>query len=183
MTTEQLNALLVDQAMGELPAEVSDLLNAYLAASPGAREEARRVHRALGLTREVVGRHPELFRGEPTPRLALLGGWLRRLPARPTLAAAALVAALATVGWTGFVAGTARQADAPTAAAPAAVDPPTTPPTRPAPGPTEEPSLAADAAAGFTPLPWARYDLATAALESDTGLRITVTNPVPDFER
>lgn len=175
MTTEQLNALLIDQAMEELPAEVSNLLDAYLASNPEARDEARRVRQALGVTREVVGRHPDLFRAAPAPRLVLLGGWLRRLPSRPALAAAALVAVLATVGWTGFMAGTARQPDP----VPAATTPQPAPPDTP-PAVREDVTPATDPA-GFTPLPWARYDLA-AALESDTGLRITVTNPVPGLE-
>lgn len=65
MITAQLEALLIDQALGELPVEVEAVLEAFLSSNPDRGAEARAIRESLSeslqLTGEVVARCPELF--------------------------------------------------------------------------------------------------------------------------
>jgi hypothetical protein len=103
MTTSQLEAILNDQALGELPAENEALLNAYLEASPARHGEARALRESLGeslhLTGEVVARCPELF--APVTSASPAAGWLP-LPGRPWPKMAAVFLALALAAGAGY---------------------------------------------------------------------------------
>jgi anti-sigma factor RsiW len=58
MKTETLQGLLMDRELGELPPDVVELLEAYLAADPAARHEADAVSRTVRLARETVRQLP-----------------------------------------------------------------------------------------------------------------------------
>lgn len=58
MTTTQLQALLVDEAMGELSEDASALLAAWLEHSPGDRALADEVRRSVALTGAAVASRP-----------------------------------------------------------------------------------------------------------------------------
>lgn len=62
MKPESLHALVIDQHSGELPPEVVDLLETFLATNPAAGEDAARIVEVLRLTGEAVARHPECVR-------------------------------------------------------------------------------------------------------------------------
>lgn len=136
MKPESLHALVIDHHSGELPPEVTDLLAAYLAATPAARDEAGQISAALSLTRETVARHPELAHvssraaqvSRDLPRQWLMPVWMKA-------AAVLAFSALTTAG--GFFAGRARPVDD-----------------------ERSPVLASVAAnAPRKPSPWARYRL------------------------
>lgn len=101
MTTQQLEALLIDQALGELSEEASVLLELYLDQHPERRTEADRVRSAVGFTESaVVSRPLDLEPGETIlafPRSA------SRFT--PMLRAAAAVALLGFAVGAGFLAG------------------------------------------------------------------------------
>jgi hypothetical protein len=97
MKPETLRALLVDREFGELPPEVSELLDAYLEVSPAARAEAEAAARTIGTARETVRRHPELaptVEAEAEARVIPIFYWLARV--------AALIAVAALAGWFGY---------------------------------------------------------------------------------
>lgn len=106
MTTSQLEAILIDQALGELPPEIEALLSAYLEASPARHGEVRALRESLGeslhLTGEVVARSPELF--APVAAASPAAGWLP-LPGRPWLKMAAAFLALALAAGAGYLTG------------------------------------------------------------------------------
>ncbi len=102
MNPKQLESLLIDQSLGELPEEVSALLNAYLARHPDQSAMVPRIRDALAATETVVTERPELFRvasGDSSapilfPRFtASMGKW------------AAIIAALAMATGAGFFLG------------------------------------------------------------------------------
>ena len=65
MTPQQLEALLIDQALGELSEEASVLLELYLDQYPERRAEADRIRNAVGFTESaVVSRPLDLEPGE-----------------------------------------------------------------------------------------------------------------------
>lgn len=103
MTTPQLEALLIDQTLGELPEEIDALLTAYLDASPARHEEVRAIRESLReslqLTGEVLVSCPELFApAAPVPPAA---GWLP-VRARPWLKIAGVLFALALAAGAGY---------------------------------------------------------------------------------
>lgn len=106
MTTSQLEALLIDQALGELPAEIEALLNAYLEASPAHAGEVLAMRESLGeslhFTGEVVAKCPELF--SPVAPVPSTPGWLA-LFMRPWLGIAAVCLALVLAAGAGYRAG------------------------------------------------------------------------------
>jgi len=67
MTTKQLEALLIDQTLGELSEEASALLEAYLVHFPERRDEADQVRRAIALTETAVVAHPLVREAEADP--------------------------------------------------------------------------------------------------------------------
>lgn len=58
MTTKQLEALLIDESLGELSEEASALLEAWLVKFPESRAEAEEIRRAVGLTEAAVESRP-----------------------------------------------------------------------------------------------------------------------------
>jgi hypothetical protein len=104
MKTESLHALVIDQYAGELPPDVADLLEAYLATNASAREEASRTLSALEITGQAVKQHPELGRCAvpvvlPRVKKKMVPAWLKA-------AAVLTFAALTAAG--GFYSGRAR---------------------------------------------------------------------------
>ena len=105
MKSETLHALLIDHHAGELPAEVSELLESYLASHAAAREEAEKLMSVIELTRQTIHRHPELVRTfeqslpQPSLRAKPLPVWLK-------VAAAVVFAALTSAS--GYLAGVGR---------------------------------------------------------------------------
>ena len=101
MKPETLNALLVDRELGELPSEVTELLDAYLELAPLARREADAMARTVRTARAAVQRFPELAQGtevQPPSRIVPLAPWLA-----PWLARAAALVAVAGLGaWLGY---------------------------------------------------------------------------------
>ena len=105
MKPETLDALIIDRELGELPADVVELLDNYLQLAPADRQEAETMSRTISTTRETVRRFPELSRGtaQPSPtNIISLPQWFT-----PWVARTAVVAAVATMGgWLGYRAGT-----------------------------------------------------------------------------
>ena len=58
MTTSQLEALLIDETLGELSEETSALLAAYLSHFPEHRVRAEEIRRAVGYTESAVVSRP-----------------------------------------------------------------------------------------------------------------------------
>lgn len=58
MTTKQLEALLIDESLGELSEEASALLEAWLVKFPESRAEAEEIRRAVGLAEAAVVSQP-----------------------------------------------------------------------------------------------------------------------------
>jgi hypothetical protein len=90
MKTETLRALLVDRQLGELPPDIAELLDAYIAVVPAARAEAEATSRTVSVTRETVQRYPELL-PEAEKKVIPVFLWLLR--------AAAVIAIVAAAGW------------------------------------------------------------------------------------
>jgi len=65
MKPETLEALLIDRAMGELPAEVAELLDAHLIGHPEAALQAGRLATTLQLARQAVAVAEEQPRRSP----------------------------------------------------------------------------------------------------------------------
>lgn len=107
MKTESLHALIIDHHAGELPPEVAELLESYLATNSAAREEADRFLGVIDITRQTMNLHPELARTfepashVPPPRAnaAVMPVWLKA-------AAILTFAALTAAG--GYLAGAGR---------------------------------------------------------------------------
>lgn len=104
MKPETLDALLVDRELGELPPDVTELLDAYLELAPEARREAIVMAQTVRTTREAVQHFPELAQGtevQHPSNIAPMVSWLA-----PWLARAAALAAVAGLGaWLGYRAG------------------------------------------------------------------------------
>ncbi len=135
MKTETLQALLIDHALGELPPDVVELLDAHLAKDDNARVEARRIRETLDLAGETIRCFPEPGHAAPHGERKLIpwpAPWLG-------LAASLLLAALAA--GSGYLLGN-RRAAAPVATA------------LPSPIPSAAPVVAS------APLPWTRYEFA-----------------------
>jgi len=80
MTTKQLEALLIDQALGELSEETAALLEAWLDKSPEHRDLAGEIRRAVGHTELAVASRPLEWETEeifafPTPRVRSHERW------------------------------------------------------------------------------------------------------------
>ena len=90
MKTETLRALLVDRQLGELPPDIAELLDAYIAAVPAARAEAEATAHTMSIARDTVRRYPELL-SEAEKKIAPVVLWLLR--------AAAVIVFVAAVGW------------------------------------------------------------------------------------
>lgn len=60
MNAKHLESLIIDQALDELPEDVSSLLDAYLASHPDSRAEAEDIRDAMGLAHRTLQDHPEL---------------------------------------------------------------------------------------------------------------------------
>lgn len=102
MTRPQIEALLIDQALGELSDEASALLEHHLDQTPTDRAYAAEVRLAVGCSASAVAMHPLVK--APRPVMAISPMWLRR---------AALVAFLAVSCGTAFVAGRSTRAGLP----------------------------------------------------------------------
>ena len=104
MKTETLRALLMDREFGELPGDVAELLDAYVAAVPAARAEADATARTVSTTRDTIHRYPDLApttEMEVESQITPIVYWLASRLAR----AAALIAVAALAGWLGYCAG------------------------------------------------------------------------------
>jgi hypothetical protein len=99
MKPETLQSLLMDREMSELSPEVTELLDAYLAANPSARREAEAVARTVQTTRETVRRFPELAARDN--RVVSFAAWFSPWLAR----AAALIVVAGAAAWLGYRAG------------------------------------------------------------------------------
>jgi len=128
MTTSQIQALLIDESLGELSEEASALLEAWLAAFPEYRPEAERIRDAVGLAGAAVASRPLVM---DTDEVIAFPASAPRFPALLRLAAA--VALLGLAAGTGFLAGK-RDGDSA--------------PSRPA---------IADGVRSSAPSPWAQY--------------------------
>ena len=132
MKPDTLHALLIDRALGELPPDVAQLLDAHLAIDPVARDEARRILATVDLAGQTIRRFPE--RGHPEAKAAIprfSQPWLG-------LAASLLLAALAAAG--GYLIGS-HQASAPASVARLA------------------PTISPAPVVATAPLPWTRYEV------------------------
>lgn len=72
MNNSQLEALIIDHEFGELPDEVSSLLEAYLATHTEAQMEAGKIRDAMDVTGKTVKHHPEMFRAPGNSGSAVL---------------------------------------------------------------------------------------------------------------
>ena len=108
MKSESLHALVIDQHSGELPPEMADLLEAYLASHPAAREESARILKALQLTSETVARYPDCVRAFIHEEINPVREARRRWSPPMWMQAAAVVAISALTAAGGFYAGSAR---------------------------------------------------------------------------
>ncbi len=98
MKSETLRALLVDRELGELPADVTELLDAYVAAVPAARAEADATARTVLTARDTIRRYPVLApTAEAKAEAIPIFLWLARV--------AAVVVVAAVAGWFGYRAG------------------------------------------------------------------------------
>ncbi len=98
MKSETLRALLVDRELGELPADVTELLDAYVAAVPAAQIEADATARTVLTARDTIRRYPELApTAETETGVIPVFLWLARI--------AAVVVVAAVAGWFGYRAG------------------------------------------------------------------------------
>lgn len=129
MNADHFEALVIDHSLGELPADVAALLEAYLAAHPEQAREAERIREAVGLAGKTLERHPELLHDsgeaatspELLQRFAMLTSFLQT---RAALASLAMVLA----GLIGFFLGQNQTPPEPTGTANlAAVEEPSTP--------------------------------------------------------
>lgn len=73
MKNSQLEALIIDHELGELPEEVSSLLDAYLDTDKKAQEEAENIREALDMTRQTVNHSPDLFRAPANNEASIMG--------------------------------------------------------------------------------------------------------------
>lgn len=104
MNTEKLNQMLVDRAVGELPADVTELLDAYLAHDAPSAGRMSEIRETVGLARQVLAASvPETGKIQPFPsaRIAAarnrrrMAGWVRPL----ALAACIVLAFLSGTRW------------------------------------------------------------------------------------
>lgn len=94
MKKDQLEALIIDNELGELPEEVSSLLDAYLATHTEVQKEAGEIREAMGITRQTVNQCPELFRSPANNGADFMGHilvMLTFLKSRNTAVAFALI--------------------------------------------------------------------------------------------
>ena len=106
MNPETLRALLVDRELGELPADVTELLDAYVAAVPAAQAEADATTRTVSTARDTIRQYPDLVpSAETETKVIPIFLWLVRV--------AAVVAVAAIAGWIGYRAGHAGKTSPP----------------------------------------------------------------------
>ena len=114
MKKQTLQALLVDQALGELDPMVSELLDAYIAhdsAGPLLRDE---IATTLHVASQTLEQHPELIAHQKetvVPAIPVSNRSPRPMPAWMRAAAVFLIAA--GIGGTGYWAGQRQVASAP----------------------------------------------------------------------
>lgn len=130
MTAQQLESLLIDQALGELSDEASALLETYLANFPDRHAEARRVRQAVGLTEAAVAARPLAL--EPEAEAVTLA-FPRKERFATVLRIAAAVALLGLAVGVGFLAGNVGR------------------------GPEAPRGSVAESERSVAPSPWARY--------------------------
>lgn len=87
MTSKQLEALLIDQALGELSEEAAALLDHYLERNPDQAEFAVQVRGAVGVSSAAVAMRPLVVAAAPAAPRALPDG-LRRVAVLAFLALA-----------------------------------------------------------------------------------------------
>jgi hypothetical protein len=105
MKPETLDALLIDRELGELPRDVTELLDSYLEVVPAERRHAEVMTRTIATAREAVRRFPELARDAEPQSLASVITIIQWLS--PWLVRAAVIAMVATIGaWVGYRAAT-----------------------------------------------------------------------------
>lgn len=100
MTTKQLEALLMDESLGELSEEASALLEAWLERFPKSRAEAEEIRRAVGLVDAAVVSRPLNLETPEVMAFPLAKGHFRGL-----LRLAAGIALLGLAVGAGFLAG------------------------------------------------------------------------------
>ncbi|MEX2577958.1 MAG: hypothetical protein WD342_02780 [Verrucomicrobiales bacterium] len=161
MNATSLEALVIDQSLGELPAETADLLDAYLQQNASARETAGRIRAAVGATEDTVNRRPDLFRESLLAERGR-GDWLFAfsLLAKPGMRAAALSVLLGLVGLGGYILGSAKGVSEPEALAEGSVAPDS------------------ELLASREETPWARYRIAESSSE---GISLIVSSSKSDF--
>jgi anti-sigma factor RsiW len=105
MKPETLDALLLDRAIGELPAEVAELLETHLARDPDAARQAEKLAATIQLARQAVAMAPEQPRRPlAVERLRRVRTWQRRWSMTWGIARlAASVAIGLALGWYGRV--------------------------------------------------------------------------------
>ena len=86
MNTETLRGLLVDRELGELPPDVTELLDAYVEVAPTARAEAEATARTVSTTRNAVRRYPDLVPAAEAKVIPVFL-WLMRAAAAIVIAA------------------------------------------------------------------------------------------------
>ncbi|MBL9113816.1 MAG: hypothetical protein JNJ83_02340 [Verrucomicrobiaceae bacterium] len=97
MNSSQLQALLIDDHLGELSPEVSALLTAYLEHNPRARQDAEHIQTTLGIMRQTLHTYPELAQLDPdSPTLVRPRNRLSRIAA---VAALVLFTSLGVSHW------------------------------------------------------------------------------------
>ncbi len=154
MNAKHLESLIIDQALDELPEDVSALLDAYLATHPDARAEAEDIRDAMGLAHRTLQDHPELVRNRETddlPAKSQVAQFITQIT-QTRLAQAALL--VLTAGILGFVIG---HRDTPDSQATLA-----------------KVETAESNESPSAPIPWARYRIAENSLGS--GLSAVVSN-------
>lgn len=131
MNAKQLEALFIDQALGELSDEASALLETYLTQFPDRQTEADQIRKAVGLTEAAVASRPLVLQSDHSPEVIAFPKPLARF--RTSLRVAAAITALALAVGTGFFAGKGTPVKNPPA------------------------ETIAETARPATPSPWARY--------------------------
>ncbi|MDF1824810.1 MAG: hypothetical protein P1U68_09220 [Verrucomicrobiales bacterium] len=98
MKPESLDALMIDHALGELPREVAELLDAYLLENPEESSRASLLREAIGATDSVVQRRPDLFRETGESRIEK-GFMLSLFSRMQTVAVAAFICLAGVAGF------------------------------------------------------------------------------------
>lgn len=103
MTTTQLEALIIDQSLGELSEEASTLLEAWLNQFPDRMAEAEKVREAIGFAGDAVALRPLDL--EPVEIQAFRARTRKPWLVHPLLKAAAVIGLLLLAAGAGYRAG------------------------------------------------------------------------------